>query len=114
LHFYRYVGSQAEAEQIARERRIQSNSASGTWWTTDRYDDPEVARFALSLNNFPLFRVGPIDSAMMPPFDVVELRPVAAWADRAGGGVEGCTSFPVLLFGLYEYASTGYVALESV
>jgi hypothetical protein len=108
LQFYRYVGSQVEADQIVNARQIQTISPLGTWWTTDRFDTALEAQQALGLMNTPLYRVGPVDAIQMPPFDVVPLRPVAPAFNMPGGGIEGCTSGAVLLFGLYEYAAGSY------
>jgi hypothetical protein len=109
LPYYRYFNSQEEAEQIIRQRRIQSNNPSGTWWTTMRFDDPADAQEYLALPSTPRFRVGPIPDAMMPPFNQTSLRPVAIKYGRRGGGIEGRTREPVLLPGLYSFSTETFI-----
>ena len=109
MPFYRYFDSELEAEQIMRERRIQSLNPQGTWWTTYRFDDPVVAETQLSLPSRPRFRAGPIPDAVMPPFNAIALRPVAGYFGHPGGALEGQTAEPVWLSGLYSFDRDAFV-----
>lgn len=102
--FYRYV-SAGELASLRRSRTIQSQSGV-TYFTPERYDDPQEAYRKLASYAVPEHRIGPIPADEMPDFDQVPLRPVGFKdRDRPGGGVEAATSKPVHLFSIYDFHS---------
>lgn len=106
--YYRYVSAQ-ELAHIRTSRTVRSRSEV-TYFTPDRYDDPNLAQQRLAMPHVPEYRVGPIAADRMPDFDVVPLQPVGfVDPSRPGGGVEAATSGEVRLFGFYEFRSTRYL-----
>lgn len=106
--YYRYVG-EAELAYIRANREVRSLSGV-TYFTLDRYDDPDEAQRFLALERRPQFRVGPLPEDEMPEFDALPLQDVEfKGADRPGGGTEVATTATVSLFGVYDLGSRRFV-----
>lgn len=108
LEFYRYISYCPEVDQMIRERKIQStnpNTGFATWWTPQRYDDPDDAEQELALDGPPTHRVGPVPADEIPAFDI-PLRPVAPKGGKSGGGLEARTKSPVWLFGVRDFQNS--------
>lgn len=107
--FYRYLSDPWEVAQIKNERKIQTlnPNALGTWYSPNRYEDPNEARKELALYTSPTHRLGPIPADQMPDF-YIGLRPAAPYKGQPGGGVEASTKEPVWVFGLYDFSNNCY------
>jgi hypothetical protein len=104
--YYRYFSHPAELEQFYRRRVIQStNPVAGgkTWFTPDRYEDPDRVQELLALKTRPRHRFGPLAEVQMPELDVCTLRRVDPAYGRGGGGYEVCTSKQTRVFGCYSF-----------
>lgn len=105
LMFYRYISHNSELDLLRAERRIRSTNpvATGTWFTTKRYDNPMEAQRRLALSKPPTHRIGPIPEAHMPTFTTP--RTVAPAAGQPGGGDETFADGEVLLSGLWSFGA---------
>lgn len=108
LNFYRYVNN-VEKLFIMERKTIQSTmNPQGTYYTPDRFENPNDAQRYLSLRSVPENRVGPIFNFAMPVFDVIPLRVVPPAHGQPGGAYEACTSHPLYIFGMYDFDSNQY------
>src|SRR5688572_6726652 len=108
MDFYRYFVSEIELEQVITQRRIQSTNEYGTWFSPDRYDDPNEAQVMLALALKPRYRIGPLPAASMPIFDI-DVRNVAPANAQPGGGRECRAREPMWLPGVFEFEGRGYL-----
>ncbi|MDX1992115.1 MAG: hypothetical protein SF029_06985 [bacterium] len=103
--YYRYVSYLPELEQLRDERKIQSTNPTTqyrTWYTTERYDSPDIAQQRLALKTRPLYRIGPISAEAMPDLTLGPRR-VAPDFGQPGGGIEVAIDHPVWLFGVWNF-----------
>lgn len=104
--YYRYATFKKEHDQIMKERRIETFTGKGTWYSPTHYDDPLLAEQELALpNGAPKWRIGPIMDVQLPTHThIVPQRNVAPYKGRSGGGLEIRVNIPVYLFGLFDFS----------
>lgn len=109
--FYRYISHPIEVQQIIERRIVRTTNpfVSGTWYTPSRYENPQGAQQYLSLPDEPTNRVGPIPIQKIRYFNIVQLRIVGPAYGQPGGGLEGCTTSIVYLFGLFNFSSGDFI-----
>lgn len=100
---YRHPSHPSETNAIIDERRIESgNPASNkTYYTTEQYDDPDVAKEKLSLRKKPSERVGPVYEYELPQ-PIQGPSRVQPLNGEPGGGTEVIVTGPVFCFGLLD------------
>lgn len=108
--YYRYISDVQERNQLVDERKVQSTNVTTqyeTWYSPERYDDPDVAQQRLALPRPPIYRIGPIPENMIHPLTIGPHR-VDPKFGQPGGGIEIATREPVWLFGLWSFTNNAF------
>jgi len=114
--FCRYTDDQQEFKKLQNDHELEKQSTNisptHTLYASVWYNNNANAQSDLGLTNVPDYRIGPFPVQELPQFASGPQPIQPCNGNPLGNGLEGSVTEPVHVFGVYNYGTGDWEALE--